>query len=130
MSLRNSYVVGFLLSIALTFIAYFAVVNDWFDENTLGIIMLLALAQFSVQVVFFLHMGKTSKPTWSDVALYFMIMVVVTIILGSMWIMSNLDYHHGDNSAPQSVEDSIIEDEGFRNDNSYDVHDNSQPHKD
>lgn len=125
--LKNSYIVGFLLSVGLTLFAYFAVVNDWFGENTLGIIMLLALTQFAVQAVFFLHMGKTSKPTWSDIALYFMILVVVTIVMGSMWIMSNLDYHHGTDSSSPSVDESIIEDEGFKNDTT-NSHEDSEPH--
>jgi len=112
--LKKSYVVGFGLSILLTLLAYFTVTQNLFgQENALGIIMLLAMFQFVVQVAFFLHMGRTSRLSWSDVALYFMILVVVTIIVGSMWIMSNLDYHHGSHESGQSAEEYIIQDEGF-----------------
>lgn len=130
MSLRTSYVIGFFLSIALTLLAYFTVVEDLFGENNFGVIMVLALAQFVVQVVFFLHMGKTSKPSWSDIALYFMMLIVVTIVVGSMWIMSNLDYHHATETEGQNVEEYILEEEGFKIKNeptSHDTHD-SQPH--
>lgn len=114
MSLRTSYIVGFLLSIGFTLLAYFAVVEDLFGENNFGVIMVLALAQFVVQVVFFLHMGKTSRPSWSDIALYFMMLIVVTIVIGSMWIMSNLDYHHGAETKDQNIEEYILEEEGFK----------------
>lgn len=108
--LMSSYVIGFVLSVVLTLIAYFTVINKTFGQDTLGVIMILATLQFVVQVVFFLHMGKTSKPTWSDTALYFMILVVITIVLGSMWIMANLDYHHGSGNQ-QQINKEIIEDE-------------------
>lgn len=114
MSLRTSYVIGFLLSIGFTLLAYFTVAEDLFGENNFGVIMVLALAQFVVQVVFFLHMGKTSKPSWSDIALYFMMLIVVTIVIGSMWIMSNLDYHHGAETEGQNIEEYILEEEGLK----------------
>ncbi len=111
--LLSSYIIGFVLSVSLTLLAYFAVINKTFGQDTLGIIMILATLQFVVQVVFFLHMGKTSRPTWSDTALYFMILVVITIVLGSMWIMTNLDYHHGANNNPQTLDQEIIQDEAI-----------------
>jgi cytochrome o ubiquinol oxidase operon protein cyoD len=90
----QSYTLGFLLSLALTLSAYFAVVDHWFAGWILvSAIILLALTQFFVQVELFLHIGNELKPRWNAMALIFMILTVATIVLGSIWIMSNLNYN-------------------------------------
>jgi cytochrome o ubiquinol oxidase operon protein cyoD len=43
--------------------------------------------------VFFLHLGRESKPRWNLNALLFAVLVVVIIVFGSLWIMHNLNYH-------------------------------------
>lgn len=89
-----SYSLGFLLSIVLTLVAYFLVVNDVFVGWTLMVaIILLAMVQLLVQLVFFLHLGRESKPRWNLIMFLFMLMVVVIVGLGSLWIMHNLDSH-------------------------------------
>lgn len=117
---RTSYVVGFLLSVVLTLIAYFVVVahvNSGHDNvshrTILYGVMLLAFSQFIVQVVFFLHLGREEKPNWNKVALYFMVMVVTVLVAGTLWIMDNLDYHHPNISTPDATDTYIIEDEGL-----------------
>jgi cytochrome o ubiquinol oxidase operon protein cyoD len=91
-SLR-SYVTGFLLSIALTLCAYLMVVhrvstNDWVIAAIIG----LALIQFLVQMFYFLHLGKETKPRWKLFVLIFMITIVLILVFGSIWIMNNLNH--------------------------------------
>lgn len=92
-SLKN-YTIGFVLSIALTLIAYFAVVNHWATGWALiaGIIS-LAVVQLVIQLVFFLHLGSETKPRWNLVIFLFMLMVLLIIVVGSLWIMNNLNYN-------------------------------------
>lgn len=89
-----SYIVGFVLSVVLTLLAYFAVTQHWLEGSGLvGLIMGLAAVQFIVQVVFFLHLGGETKPRWRLSAFLFMLLVLVIIVGGSLWIMENLNYN-------------------------------------
>ena len=90
----TSYVVGFILAVALTLIAYLAVTNHWATGGTLfALIMGLAAVQLGVQLVFFLHLGREKQSHWNVVAFLFMLMVLVIIVGGSLWIMDNLSYN-------------------------------------
>jgi cytochrome o ubiquinol oxidase operon protein cyoD len=90
----QSYILGYVLSLALTLVAYFSVVNRWFDGWSLvTVIIVLALTQFVVQVDLFLHIGNERKPKWNMMAFVFMIFTVATIVIGSLWIMNNLNYN-------------------------------------
>jgi cytochrome o ubiquinol oxidase operon protein cyoD len=89
-----TYTIGFVLSIALTLVAYFSVVNQWLAGAVLvGVLITLALSQFFVQAILFLHVGDEAKPKWNQTSFLFMILVVVTIVIGSLWIMNNLNYN-------------------------------------
>lgn len=88
----SSYVVGFILSIAATVIAYLFVVNNlWPKEVLIYIVMGIAVLQLIIQAVFFLHIGRGSRLKF--VTLLFAILVVIIIVVGSIWIMNNLDYN-------------------------------------
>lgn len=90
----KSYVIGFVLSIVLTLAAYVAVVAELFDKSTVvTFIIVLAIAQLLVQLLFFLHLGRESKPRLNLTAFLFMLLVVVILVFGSLWIMNNLDYN-------------------------------------
>jgi len=108
----TTYVTGFSLSLVLTLIAYMAVSRQLLSKDILvGTIIILAVAQLVVQMVFFLHLGSESKPRWNITAFLFMLMVLSILVFGSLWIMHNLNYHmHG---APGMQTDQyIMQDEG------------------
>lgn len=50
----------------------------------------LALLQLFVQLTFFLHVGRESKPRWNMTALAFALIVVTILVGGTLWIMHNL----------------------------------------
>ncbi|MDB5161152.1 MAG: putative cytochrome ubiquinol oxidase chain cyoD, partial [Candidatus Saccharibacteria bacterium] len=107
----TSYTVGFIYSLVLTFTAYIFISNHVFSGNALiGAIIALAIVQLLVQLVFFLHLDRESKPRWNLVVLLFALMVVLIVVIGSLWIMSNLNYHM---DAHQS-DTYIIHDEGIK----------------
>src|SRR4051812_1609899 len=90
----GSYVLGFVSSIALTLISYFLVVNQSLRRAPLiGVIVVLALAQFTLQLIYFLHLGTERKPRWKFLVFSFMVSVVLILVIGSIWIMDNLNYH-------------------------------------
>ncbi len=90
----TTYTVGFALSIAFSLLAYFLAVHHLLGRRLLiASVSLLAVVQFIVQLVFFLHLGRETKPRWKLVTFCFMIGVVLIIVFGSIWIMTNLNYH-------------------------------------
>jgi cytochrome o ubiquinol oxidase operon protein cyoD len=90
----KSYVIGFIFSIYLTVTAYLLVVDHTLSGWALMLLIAsLALAQFLVQLLFFLHLGRETKPRWKLLVFIFMIVIVVILVGGSLWIMANLNYH-------------------------------------
>jgi|JI10StandDraft_1071094.scaffolds.fasta_scaffold2100692_2 cytochrome o ubiquinol oxidase operon protein cyoD len=106
------YVIGFALSLVFTLNAYVAVTQTQTGLTTSLFVLLvaLAIAQLIVQVFFFLHLGRESRPRWNALAFITMIMVVLFIVVGSIWIMNNLNY----NMMGEHVDELIIEDEGLK----------------
>lgn len=89
-----AYIGGFIISLYLTLSVYFITVYHlWSKSALMFVIALAAVAQFAVQVIFFLHLGAESRPRWRLWSFAFMLMVVVILVYGSWWIMSNLNYH-------------------------------------
>lgn len=89
----KSYVVGFVLSVLFTLAAYTLVIRHALtDKLIVGLIVAFALCQFMVQLIFFLHLGKETRPRWKLLVFIFMILIVAILVFGSLWIMSNLNY--------------------------------------
>jgi cytochrome o ubiquinol oxidase operon protein cyoD len=89
----KAYLLGFLFSVVLTFISYFLVDKHLLSGSFLVVIILaLGSIQAVVQLVFFLHLGEEPKPKLNLLLFLFMLLVLVVIIVGSLWIMANLNY--------------------------------------
>ncbi len=90
----KEYFIGFVLSILLTIVPYNLVVSKVISASfTLVTVMVVAVLQLLVQVIFFLHLGSESKPKWNQLAFLFTLFVVFILVGGSMWIMYNLNYN-------------------------------------
>jgi cytochrome o ubiquinol oxidase subunit IV len=94
------YVRGFALSLFLTLIAFATVQlqldgdGDAYPKTVLLVaLVILALFQIMIQLIYFFHLDKESRPRLNSLAFVFMTMVVCIIGFGSIWIMSNLNYH-------------------------------------
>jgi cytochrome o ubiquinol oxidase operon protein cyoD len=101
-----TYITGFVLSLMLTVAAYLSVANHvsagW---TAVGVIAGLAVVQLLVQLVFFLHLGRESKPRLNLVVFLFMLLVVGIVVTGSLWIMHNLNY----NMMPQDMDHYMLQ---------------------
>lgn len=108
----QSYATGFLLSLVFTIIPFVMVVKKVASGNAL-VAMLLGFAalQFVVQAVFFLHLGSETKPRWKLVALLFAVFIVALVVIGSLWIMYNLNYYM---MPGHEVDQRIMEEEGIQ----------------
>lgn len=89
----KSYIHGFLLSLLLTIIPFVIVYQNWFSKNTSYILIgVFALAQLCVQLVYFLHLSYKSTAKWNLNVFLFTFLVVLILVMGSIWIMVNLNY--------------------------------------
>ena len=62
----------------------------WAPGIPVGLIV-LAIAQIGIHLVFFLHLGSGSDSTNNILALAFGVLIVFLVITGSIWIIANLN---------------------------------------
>ena len=90
-SMRD-YGIGFALSVILTAIPFWLVMTGQFAAGTTAaIIMVFAVVQIVVHMVYFLHMSPKAEGGWSLTSLVFTIIVVVIMLAGSLWVMHHLN---------------------------------------
>ena len=86
------YVIGLGLALLLTATSFFVAGTSLVWEPSIPVaIIVLAIAQMGVHIVFFLHITTGPDNTNNVMALFFGILIVVLVIGGSLWIMSNLN---------------------------------------
>jgi cytochrome o ubiquinol oxidase operon protein cyoD len=61
----------------------------WPPGIAVGLVV-LAIAQIGVHLVFFLHLGSGPDQTNNILALAFGVLIVFLVITGSLWIIANL----------------------------------------
>jgi len=90
----KEYVWGLIWSIVLTVIPFTMVMHGEFSTGlTMLIILVTAIAQMFVQLVFFLHMNTSSEQTWNVTSAVFIVVIVAVVVLGSVWIMQHLNHN-------------------------------------
>lgn len=88
------YLVGFGIALVVTVTAFSMVMGHVLTGWVLiALLMLLALIQLAVQLVFFLHLGQEAKPRWQLTAFFFTVVMVSVIVVGSLWIMYHMNYN-------------------------------------
>ena len=108
----KTYITGFILSVVLTLLAFSAVASHAYQTNfTIAVIVVLAVIQLFVQLIFFLHLAQESRPRWRLVALSFGVLVVAIVVFGSLWIMDHLNYNMM--HSPQETKQYINKQGGF-----------------
>jgi cytochrome o ubiquinol oxidase operon protein cyoD len=88
------YFVGLALATLLTATSFFIASTDLVWQPSIPVaIIVLAIAQMGVHLVFFLHITTGPDNTNNVMALAFGVMVVILVIGGSLWIMANLNHN-------------------------------------
>jgi cytochrome o ubiquinol oxidase subunit IV len=86
------YVAGLGLAILLTATSFFVAGTDLVWQPSIPVaLVVLAIAQMGVHLVFFLHITTGPDNTNNVLALAFGVLIVVLVIGGSLWIMANLN---------------------------------------
>ncbi len=88
----RNYLVGLGFAAILTIASFYATASHliWGPSAAVALIV-LAIAQMGVHLVFFLHITTGPDNTNNVLALAFGVLVVFLIIAGSIWIMANLN---------------------------------------
>jgi cytochrome o ubiquinol oxidase operon protein cyoD len=87
----GKYLTGFVGSLAITLTAYSLATHNIDRFWLITVLSLLAVVQFVVQMVLFLHVGSEPKPRWKLAVMGLMLMVVFILVFGSIFIMDNLN---------------------------------------
>ena len=86
------YVIGLGLAILLTATSFFIAGTDLVWQPSIPVaIIVLAIAQMGVHLVFFLHIGTDAEATNKVLALTFGVLIIALVLLGSLWIMADLN---------------------------------------
>ena len=91
-----SYIVGLALALLLTGISFWVASTSilWGPGIAVGLIV-LAIAQMGVHLVFFLHITTGPDNTNNVLALAFGVLIVFLVMIGTIWIMYNLAANMG-----------------------------------
>ena len=94
-SLRDEvggYVTGFALAIALTIASFWVIGTNFIYGPALAVALLvLAVAQMGVHLVFFLHITTDPDNTNNVLALAFGVLIVCLVVFGSIWVMIHMN---------------------------------------
>jgi cytochrome o ubiquinol oxidase operon protein cyoD len=86
------YLIGLGLALLLTATSFFIAGTDLVWQPSIPVaIIVLAIAQMGVHLVFFLHITTGPDNTNNVLALAFGLLIVFLVITGSLWIMAHLN---------------------------------------
>ena len=86
------YLVGLALAVLLTATSFFVAGTDLVWQPSIPVaLVVLAIAQMGVHLVFFLHITTGPDNTNNVMALAFGLLIVFLVIGGSLWIMGHLN---------------------------------------
>jgi cytochrome o ubiquinol oxidase operon protein cyoD len=88
----TSYLIGLGLALLLTAVSFYVASTSllWGPGIAVGLVV-LAIAQMGVHLVFFLHITSGPDNTNNVLALAFGVLIVLLIMAGTLWIMANLN---------------------------------------
>ena len=91
-----SYVVGLGLALLLTGISFWVASTSvlWGPGVATGLVV-LAIAQMGVHLVFFLHISSGPDNTNNVLALAFGVLIVFLVMIGTIWIMAHMNSSMG-----------------------------------
>jgi cytochrome o ubiquinol oxidase subunit IV len=86
------YLVGLGLAALITVVAFFISGTSLVWQPSIPIaLFVLAAAQMGVHLVFFIHITTGPDNTNNVLALAFGVLIVALVLVGSLWIMANLN---------------------------------------
>jgi cytochrome o ubiquinol oxidase operon protein cyoD len=88
------YLLGLVLAILLTAASFWVVsTHVIYGPGVPVAILVLAIAQMGIHLVFFLHITTAADNTNNILALAFGTLIVCLVVFGSLWIMAHLNHN-------------------------------------
>lgn len=101
------YIYGGILAAIVTGVVYLVAVNDWLTGLALAFFALVAAGiQLAIHLAFFIHVRDREGPNWAAMSLVFTALTALIIIIGSIWIMMNVNYNMG--MSPEKMDEYMI----------------------
>jgi cytochrome o ubiquinol oxidase subunit IV len=87
-----AYVIGLALALILTGVSFWVASTGvlWGPGVAVGLVV-LAIAQMGVHLVFFLHITSGPDNVNNVLALAFGVLIVFLVMVGTIWIMTHMD---------------------------------------
>lgn len=96
----RGYLLGLALAILLTIASFWAAQTHLiYGPGVPVALLVLAVAQMGIHLIFFLHLTTAPDNTNNILALAFGVLIACLVIFGSLWIMNHLN----DNLMPQET---------------------------
>jgi len=93
----RSYVIGFVLSVILTAVPFWLVMTGALPKDqAVPACMGFAAIQIVVHLFYFLHMNGRAVRSWNGVAMFFTLLILAILFVGTLWVM----YHMNANMMP------------------------------
>ena len=91
-----SYIIGLALALVLTAVSFWVASTSvlWGPGVAVGLVV-LAIAQMGVHLVFFLHITSGPDNTNNVLALAFGVLIVFLVMIGTIWIMGHMNANMG-----------------------------------
>jgi cytochrome o ubiquinol oxidase operon protein cyoD len=88
----GGYLLGFALAVGLTVASFWVSGTKLIYGPSLAVALLvLAVAQMGIHLIFFLHITTDPDNTNNVMALAFGVLIVCLVVFGSIWVMTHLN---------------------------------------
>ena len=89
-----TYAIGFALAGGLTAASFGLAGGGWLTPASLiAALVALAIAQMIVHLIFFLHITTAPAQKTNILALLLTLLIISLVVIGSLWIMAQLNTH-------------------------------------
>lgn len=89
--INRSNWIGFGLSMIFTVIPFWIIKYNTFTRKiSLIIIIMSAIIQIYIHLIYFLHLNHELNQKWFIISLIFTVFILLILVLGSIWIMTHL----------------------------------------
>jgi cytochrome o ubiquinol oxidase operon protein cyoD len=90
----GSYLIGLGLATLLTIVSFFIARTTLVWQPSIPVaLVVLAIAQMGVHLVFFLHITTGPDNVNNVLALAFGVLIVLLLLVGSLWIMAHMNHN-------------------------------------
>lgn len=91
---RGSYFIGYVSAMLLTAAAFWLAKSPLLTPSSCAAaVVVLAVAQMLVHLIFFLHINTAPEQKTNILAFVLTMVIITLVVVGSMWIMAHLSHN-------------------------------------